>query len=269
MTAVKQLEKTRLLRRLFVEHHRFAEQFDHHRFTLFHPTFTQQPARRFRKIEAPNQDQNTGDHRAAQHPAPSSLNIIKPVTDQIGTGGADIPHRGDKTDGESALAGIGELGNHRGSNRIIGTNHNADQHAHHQQLNGRGNKHGCCRYHANGDNIDDEHFAPPDLIGNVAKQRRPHKQTGERAGAQQTNPLCVQFQCWRELFQRHANHHQHITIQKWPTASPQHYPAVNRGKFDVIKVPGLLHSDFLFQHGQSVIYRPDKAFTPPSGTGVT
>ena len=41
MTAVKQLEKTRLLRRLFVEHHRFAEQFDHHRFTLFHPTFTQ------------------------------------------------------------------------------------------------------------------------------------------------------------------------------------------------------------------------------------
>ncbi|AEZ43851.1 hypothetical protein STBHUCCB_910 [Salmonella enterica subsp. enterica serovar Typhi str. P-stx-12] len=41
------------------------------------------------------------------------------------------------------------------------------------------------------------------------------------------------------------------------------------GEFKVVKVPGLRHGDVLFQHGQSVICRPDKAFTPPSGIGAT
>ncbi len=41
VTTIKQLKKTGFLRCFFVEHYRFTEQFDHHRFTLFHPAFSQ------------------------------------------------------------------------------------------------------------------------------------------------------------------------------------------------------------------------------------
>ena len=164
------------------------------------------------------------------------LRVVEAEADEGRDVGTQVPGCGDDAHGSRAVLARRELGDHRGRNRVIRSHGYAHEEAQDEQPDRALDNRAQDRQDRDDDQVDDEHLASADQVGEPSAKGGTEEQADEGGNAQESAPVRVQDEVVAHRLHRHTDDGQDVALQEGAARGEYDDALEQRGHLEIFEV---------------------------------